>query len=131
MAIELREGGPIDPAQLAALFTAVGFQRDNDPDLLRAMIAGARWVISAWDGPLLVGVARGVSDGVSNAYVSTVAVLPSHQRQGIGRAMMTRLLADKPGVKWVVHTSDAGEALYRSLGFVDATRMLVRPRDRR
>lgn len=131
MAVELREGPPVDPAQLAALFAAVGFQRSDDPDHLRAMVAGARWVVSAWDGPLLVGFARAISDGVSNAYVSTVAVLPSHQRQGVGRAMMTRLLADKPTVKWVVHTSDAGEALYRELGFVDATRMLVRARDRR
>lgn len=135
MPIELREGPPVDPVQLAALFAAVGFRRDRHPAHLVAMVEGSRWVVSAWDTdgpgqPRLVGFVRAVSDGVSNAYVSTVGVLPSHQRRGIGRQLMTRLLADKPTVKWVLHTSEAGEALYRSLGFVDATRMLVRDRER-
>jgi ribosomal protein S18 acetylase RimI-like enzyme len=118
----------VDLAQLAALFTAVGFRRPFDPSLLHGMVTGSRWVVSAWDGPRMVGFCRAISDGVSNGYVSTVAVLPSHQRQGIGRAMMERLLAGKPGIKFVLHTSEAGAGLYRALGFADATRMMVRDR---
>jgi ribosomal protein S18 acetylase RimI-like enzyme len=127
--ITWREDPIVDLDQLAALFRAVGFRRSTEHDVLAAMVAGSRWVVSAWEGTRLVGFARAISDGVSNAYVSTVAVLPSHQRRGIGRGLMERLLADKPTVKWVVHTSDAGEGLYREHGFVDATRMLVRARD--
>jgi GNAT superfamily N-acetyltransferase len=57
-----------------------------------------------------------------------VAVLPSHQRRGIGRRLIERLIAHRRHVKWVLHTSDAGEALYRGLGFEDAPKMLVLPR---
>lgn len=123
-----REGGPVDPVALARLFAAVGFSRSQDPAHLRAMVEGARWVVSAWAGDELVGFARAISDGVSNAYVSTVAVHPDHQRRGIGRELMRRLVEGRGEVKFVVHTSPAGEGLYRSLGFVDATAMLVLPR---
>jgi ribosomal protein S18 acetylase RimI-like enzyme len=129
-AFTLRDGPPVDPAQLATLFDAVGFRRDLEPAYLTAMVEGSRWVVSAWAGDTLVGFARAVTDGVANAYVSTVAVLPGWQRKGIGRAMMQRLVEGRGRVKFVLHTSEAGERLYRSLGFVDAPRMLVKHRDK-
>ncbi|MDP2309303.1 MAG: GNAT family N-acetyltransferase [Pseudomonadota bacterium] len=126
--VTYREGPPVDPVALERLFTAVGFNRSRDPAHLTAMVEGARWAVSAWVGGELVGFARAVSDGVSIAYVSTVAVHPDHQRRGVGRELMRRLVEGRGGVKFVVHTSPAGERLYRSLGFVDATQMLVLPR---
>lgn len=126
--LRYQEGGPVDVLQLAQIFTAVGFSRPIDPANLQAMVDGARWVITAWHGELLVGFARVISDGVSNAYVSAVAVRPDWQRKGVGREMMRRLLAGRERVKFVLRTSPAGEPLYRSLGFVDADAMLVRPR---
>lgn len=126
--IVYREGNDVPPGPLAALFAAVGFRRRTDPAQLAELLAGSRWVVSAWDGERLVGFARAISDGVSNAYVSTVAVHPDYQRRGIGRALLERLLAGRDGVKFVLHSSEAGERLYRSVGFVDATRMFVRDR---
>jgi ribosomal protein S18 acetylase RimI-like enzyme len=92
------------------------------------MVLGSRWVASAWDGEKLIGFARAISDVCSNAYISTVAVLPEYQRRGIGRKLMEMLMEGHEGVKFVLHTSEAGERLYRSLGFVDASRMMVRLR---
>lgn len=124
-----QEGGPVDLGQLAALFEAVGFSRRTDPAYLQAAIDGARYVVSGWRGPELIAFARAISDGVSNAYVSTVAVRPDHQGRGLGRELMTRLIAGRDSVKFVLHTRPAAERLYRSLGFVDADHMLVRPRE--
>ncbi|MEQ1504995.1 MAG: GNAT family N-acetyltransferase [Myxococcota bacterium] len=120
--------GPTELDQLGALFRAVGFQRNTAPDYLRQLVDGSRWVVSAWHEARLVGFARAIADGVANAYITTVAVDPAYQRRGIGRGLIERLVADRPTVKFVLHTSDAGERLYRSLGFVDAPRMLVRDR---
>lgn len=126
--LSYREDHEVDVLQLAALFTAVGFSRSTDPGTLRAVIDGARWVVSAWSGGELVGFARAISDGVSNGYVSAVAVKPGWQRRGIGTELIRRLVAGRTGVKFVLRTSEAGEGLYRSFGFVDADRMMVRPR---
>lgn len=40
----------------------------------------------------LIGFARATSDGVFNATVWDVAVLPSWQRGGLGRALMERIV---------------------------------------
>ncbi len=126
--VRYQEGGEVDVVQLAELFGAVGFHRRIDPANLQAMMDGARWVLSAWHEHELIGFARVISDGVSNAYVSTVAVRPDWQRRGVGRELMRRLMAGRDRVKFVLRTSEAGERLYRSLGFIDADRILVRPR---
>lgn len=123
-----QEGLPVDVVQLNELFTAVGFSRSADPADLQALLDGARWVISVWQGDALVGFVRAISDGVANAYVSTVAVRPDLQRRGIGRELMRRLMEGRDGVKFVLRASDAGEQLYRSMGYVEDPRILVRPR---
>lgn len=126
--LDLRDGPDVDVIQLGALFAAVGFSRSPDPGGLSAMLAGSRWIVSAWRGPELVGFCRAVSDGVSNAYLTSVAVRPALQRQGIGRAMLLRLLDGRPAVKFILHTSPAGRQLYRSVGFQDGADYMVRPR---
>lgn len=126
--VHLREGPDVDVLQLADLFQAVGFGRSGDPGGLQAMLAGSRWVVSAWRGQELVGFCRAVSDGVSNAYLTSVAVRPDLQRRGIGRRMLERLLEGRPAVKFILHTSPAGRGLYRSVGFEDGSDYMVRPR---
>jgi len=87
------------------------------------MIRNAWLVISAWDAGELVGLVRVVGDGVTVAYIQDLLVHPTHQRQGIGRALLTEVLAETPHIRQVYITTDdaAGNshvvALYRSLGF--------------
>lgn len=60
-------------------------------DRMRAMLANANLVVSAWDGPLLVGLARALSDFAYCTYLSDLCVRASHQRQGIGRELIRRV----------------------------------------
>ena len=59
----------------------------------RAQIAlnNSLYVITAYDGELLVGHARIVGDGGLSYIVSDVMVAATHQGQGIGKALMKRV----------------------------------------
>jgi len=128
MGIEYREGA-VDVDQLAALRARCDFS-PRALDDLRQHVLGARWVVSAWDGDELVGLARAMSDGVSTAYVSSVMVDARWRRRGVGREIMRRLMSDRsPGLRWVLHARDAAKDFYRALGFVDAPNMMWCGRD--
>jgi ribosomal protein S18 acetylase RimI-like enzyme len=128
--IGYRESHEIDLDQLAALMRSAGWtERVNDRTRLAQQVTGSRYVVSAWNGERLVGFARALSDGATNAYVSTVVVLPEYQGKGIGREMMTRLLAGKDGIRFVLHAARPEvKGFYEKLGFSEATDMMCRAR---
>ena len=118
--------------QLAALFTSAGWGwRATDLAKLSAAVEGSRFVVSAHDEAadfLLVGFARAISDGVTNAYVGNVAVLPEYRGRGIGAELVRRLLAGKDTIRFTLHSAPGVQDFYRKLGFEDATNMLRRDR---
>jgi ribosomal protein S18 acetylase RimI-like enzyme len=63
----------------------------DDDDRLRAMLAASGLIVTARrggpDGPV-VGVARGITDGVWCCYIAELAVSASAQRLGIGRGLL-------------------------------------------
>jgi ribosomal protein S18 acetylase RimI-like enzyme len=126
--IAYRETQEIDLDQLLALLRGAGFDR-GDGLRVAQQVAGARYVVSAWDGSRLVGFARAVSDGATNAYISTVAVLPEYQGRGVGREMIARLLAGKDGIQFVLHAGGRDvKGFYERCGFTEATDMMWRRR---
>ena len=124
-----RDTHDIDIEQLAALFASVGWQaRAADRARLRQQVTGAMFVVSAWDGEKLIGFARAISDGATNAYISTVAILPTHQRQGIGRELIHRLINGRKGLLFVLHADSRVTEFYLKCGFEHAENMLRIPR---
>ena len=65
----------------------------EDRERMRLMLANANLVVTAWDGELLVGIARSMSDFSYATYLSDLAVRVSHQKQGIGRELIRRTQA--------------------------------------
>jgi GNAT superfamily N-acetyltransferase len=130
MPITYRDDHEIDLDQLTILFNAVGWERRTaDRDRLAQLVRGSLYVVSAWEGDRLVGFARAISDGATNAYISTVAVLPAYQKRGIGRAIIQRLLAGRDGIQFVLHSEHAYPFyLYLDVGFEPIDNMLVRRR---
>jgi GNAT superfamily N-acetyltransferase len=75
-----------------------------------------------------VGFARAISDGVSDAYLADVFVLPAHRGRGLGKLIVSTMIDEGPGAnfRWVLFTADAHE-LYRRFGFGAAdSKALVR-----
>lgn len=52
------------------------------------MLGTANLVVTCRDGGQLVGVARSLSDFSYATYLADIAVAGSHQRRGIGRALI-------------------------------------------
>lgn len=57
-------------------------------DELAAANARSWYVVSAYEGDLLIGVGRVLSDGVVHAMIYDVIVLPEYQDRGIGSQIM-------------------------------------------
>ena len=123
MALTYREGPEVDVGQVAALRAHCGFQ-PHPLEVVAQQLRGSRWVISAWDGEALVGLARAVSDGVTSALIHSVMVAVPWRRQGVGRELLRRLMAGRgPELVWMLHARGDALAFYRSLGFTEATGM--------
>jgi ribosomal protein S18 acetylase RimI-like enzyme len=127
--IEYRETLDVDLGALRQLRAACDFA-DKDDEYLAQQVKGARWVVQAYDGARLVGFCRAISDGVSNAYVSSVMVAPGYRRRGIGREMLARLLAGREEIRFVLHTRPESAAFYAAVGFTVSTDVMTRDRRR-
>jgi GNAT superfamily N-acetyltransferase len=106
----------IDWARAKADLAADDFDNGRSPHALRASFERSEHVAIAWDGDRVVGMARLLSDGVCNAYLLDVWTMSAYRRQGIGTAMVRRLMSRVPGQHIGLQTGDA-EAFYASLGY--------------
>jgi len=106
----------IDWEQAKADLASDRFDNGRSADALRRSFEQSQHVAFARDGDRVVGMARLLSDGVSNAYLVDVWTASTHRRQGIASEMIRALLDAVPGQHVGLQTDDAQE-LYRSLGF--------------
>jgi predicted N-acetyltransferase YhbS len=91
--ITYRTGNDLDLDQVIDLYRAstLGERRPvDDRARMESMLRKANLVITAWEGALLVGISRSVSDFSYCTYLSDLAVRQSHQKQGIGRELIRR-----------------------------------------
>jgi predicted N-acetyltransferase YhbS len=91
--ISYRTGNDLNLDEVIELYRAstLGERRPvEDRKRMELMLRNANLVITAWDGDLVVGIARSVSDFSYSTYLADLAVRDSHQRRGIGRELIRR-----------------------------------------
>ncbi len=91
----------------------------DDRERMAAMLRHANLTVTAWDGDLLVGISRSVTDFVWMTYLSDLAVRLSHQRQGIGKELMRRTQAAAPQAKLLLLAAPAAANYYGHVGFTN------------
>ncbi|MDQ3584755.1 MAG: GNAT family N-acetyltransferase [Pyrinomonadaceae bacterium] len=90
----------------------------DDRGRMGEMLKNANLVITAWDGDLLVGISRALSDFSYVTYLSDLAVRESHQRSGIGRELIRRTqAAGGEDAALVLLSAPAAERYYPHIGF--------------
>jgi GNAT superfamily N-acetyltransferase len=119
--ISYQTGNDLDLDSVIELYRAstLGERRPvDDRKRMAAMLTNANLIITAWDGDLLVGISRALSDFCYITYLSDLAVRVSHQRKGIGRELIRRTQA-VGGAKTtlLLLAAPAAEKYYPHVGF--------------
>ena len=105
----------------AVLFAGAG--RINSPvdgGFLQQALPGSCAVAGAFCEERLIGIARAISDGISDAYIQDVTVLEEFRGRGIGANLVTALTNElsSRGIDWIGLVGVPGtEKFYASLGF--------------
>jgi GNAT superfamily N-acetyltransferase len=100
----------------------------DDDARFAAMLANANLTVTAWDGTLLVGISRALTDFSYATYLSDLAVRVSHQRRGVGQELMRRTQSAAPQATLILLAAPAAERYYPHVGFTHHPRAwLLRP----
>jgi GNAT superfamily N-acetyltransferase len=88
------------------------------PDALATVFGNSMFTCFVYAGDTLVGAGRALADGLDCAYIADVAVRPEHQGEGLGRAIIERLVAAAAAHKKIILYANPGaEEFYVKLGF--------------
>ena len=122
--IDYRSGDTLDIDQFIELYRSskLGERRPlDDRERLTTMLRNANLVITAWDGDLLVGLSRCLTDFAHFTYLADLAVRVSHQRRGIGRELMRRTQElSGPNTSILLLAAPGAQAYYPHTGFTYA-----------
>ena len=129
MRIEQNDGA-VSWEKVADLFRAVGWG-EREPGEVRDAFAHSTFKAFAFEGDELVGCGRTIDDGRFYATLVDVVVSPSHQRKGIGRAIVEDIQGRLQGFLVVTLTAAPDvQPFYRQLGWKTQNTAMIRPRSK-
>lgn len=119
--IRIIRGAELSFEDVLPLYDSVGWTAyTDDPETLLKALRGSSFVVAAWDGERLIGLARAISDDTTIMYLQDILVAPSHHRRGVGKALAEAALDRYRHVRQKVLLTDSDPAqkqFYESLGF--------------
>jgi predicted N-acetyltransferase YhbS len=119
--IDFRFGNNLDLDQVIELYNVSGLGERRPVDdrrIMSDMLHHANLVITAWDGELLVGIARTLTDFSYVGYLADLAVRASHQRRGIGIDLIQRTRQEMgPRSMLVLLSAPKAVEYYPKIGF--------------
>ncbi|NQQ33588.1 GNAT family N-acetyltransferase [Streptococcus suis] len=119
--ITYKQDPQLDFQAVLDLYDSVGWTGyTNRPDMLHQALEHSLFVLAAFDGNRLVGLLRAVGDGHSIVFIQDILVLPTYQRQGIGRHLLEQAIAHFPEIYQLHLLTDNTEktrSFYEAIGF--------------
>ncbi len=113
-----------DIPALTRLYRAGGWwNEDRDlPGLSRLVASSFAFAIAVHrESGVTAGMGRAISDGVSDAYIQDLIVLPEFRDRGVGRMLLGRLVdvCLSRGITWIALVAEPGTTgFYGGSGFV-------------
>lgn len=118
----IKEYEKYDEKEIFQIYEEVGWTNyTSNPTMLVNAYQNSLKIYGAYEGEKLVGIVRVVGDGYSIIYIQDIIVLPEYQRQGIGRALLEKVLETYEHVYQKTLMTDNTEKtiqFYKSVGFL-------------
>lgn len=114
------DGADLDVEEVLDVYreSGLGERRPvGDRERFTAMVRNANLVVVCRVDDRMVGIARAVSDFSYVTYLSDIAVSRSHQRMGIGQALIDATRQEAPTAKIVLLSAPAATEYYPHIGF--------------
>jgi ribosomal protein S18 acetylase RimI-like enzyme len=90
----------------------------KSPEDLKVSFRNSMFKCFVYDSGKLVAAGRALADGIDCSYICDVAVHPEYQGQGLGKALVTKLVEfSKDHRKIILYAATGKEPFYRKLGF--------------
>ena len=121
MEFQIREYKNYNRQEILALYQIAGWSNyTSDPDMLEEAYRHSLKIYAAYIEEKLIGVIRVTGDGYSVIVIQDILVFPEYQRQGIGRALIRKILEEYQSVyQKILLTDNTPKTIqfYRSMGF--------------
>ena len=91
---------------------------EKKPADLQVVFSNSLFKSFVYEGGKLIGAGRALADGMDCSYICDIAVHPDYQGAGLGKDIVSSLVALSKGHKKIILYAVAGkEPFYRKLGF--------------
>lgn len=71
------------------LYNNAGLPRPtHDKERIQKMLDNSNLIVTAWDGDVLIGVSRCITDWVWSCYLADLAIRKEYQKEGIGKKLI-------------------------------------------
>ncbi|HFI0507418.1 TPA: GNAT family N-acetyltransferase [Streptococcus suis] len=119
--ITYKQDPQLDFQAVLDLYDSVGWTNYTDrPAMLQKSLEHSLFVLAAYEVDCLVGLLRAVGDGHSIVFIQDILVLPTYQRQGIGRHLLeqtTTHFSEVYQLHLLTDNTEKTRSFYEALGF--------------
>jgi spermidine synthase len=110
-------------ADIIALYKEAGWWKPDyskDSSFVDRIVKNTQCFAGAFHKKKMIGMGRGISDGCSDAYIQDVVVLKKYRAQGVGAAIIRKIVEalQADGIDWIALVAEPStEKFYKGLGF--------------
>jgi ribosomal protein S18 acetylase RimI-like enzyme len=105
----------VDWKEISETLKRVGMSYGN-PDFHKKAFENSHTMVFVYHGSQLIGFGRAISDGVCQAAIYDVAVVPEFQKKGVGTTIISHILARLAHCNVILYASPGKEGFYKTLG---------------
>ena len=106
----------VDWQSVADTLKLVGMAYD-EPEVHKKAFHASYATVFVYHASRLIGFGRAISDGVYQAALYDIAVLPEFQGMGVGKLILNKILDAVAGCNVILYASPGKEDFYRKQGF--------------